>query len=244
MEPYLSVIIPAYNEEKRIGMTLSAVEKWLKGQAFSWEVIIAIDGAKDGTANVANAFASGKENIRVIDRKENRGKGYTVREGMMAANGKVRLFTDADNSTDISHFSKMKPLFDSGKDIVICSRDEKDAPGARQAIPQSPIKRLMGNMGNLFIQIVAVYGIWDTQCGFKAFNEKSAKRIFTVSRIDRWGFDIEALALARHFGFSIGIVDAYWVNDTASHVKLSGYIGVLWETVKIRFWLITRQYDK
>ena len=103
---------------------------------------------------------------------------------------------------------------------------------------------MMGNMGNLFIQIVAVYGIWDTQCGFKAFNKKSAEKIFAVSKIDRWGFDIEALALARHFGFSIAFVPAYWVNDAASHVKLSGYIGVLLETVKVRWWLITRQYEK
>ncbi len=244
MEPYLSVIIPAYNEEKRIGTTLVAVEKWLKTQSFSWEVVIAIDGAKDGTARIAQTFAAGKDNVHVIDRKENKGKGYTVREGMLLAKGQVRLFTDADNSTDIGHFAKMKPLFDAGKDIVICSRDSKDAPGARQAVPQPALKRLMGNMGNLFIQIVAVYGIWDTQCGFKAFNKKSAEKIFAVSKIDRWGFDIEALALARHFKFSIGIVDAYWVNDTASHVKLSGYIGVLWETVKVRGGLITRQYDK
>jgi len=244
MEPYLSVIIPAYNEEKRIGTTLAAIAKWLASQPYSSEIIIVIDGAKDNTAALSQQFASGKENIRVIDRKENRGKGYTVREGMLAARGEVRLFTDADNSTDISHFAKMKPLFDQGKDIVICSRDPKDAPGARQAVPQPFAKRLMGNMGNLFIQIVAVYGIWDTQCGFKAFNKKAAEKIFAVSKIDRWGFDIEALALARHFKFSISIVDAYWVNDTASHVKLSGYIGVLWETVKIRWGLITHQYDK
>ncbi len=244
MEPYLSVVIPAYNEEKRINMTLVAIDKWLGEQAFSSEIIIVIDGATDGTARMAQTFASSKENVRVIDRKQNRGKGYTVREGMLAARGQIRLFTDADNSTDISHFVKMKPLFDDGKDIVICSRDAKDAPGARQAIPQSALKRLMGNMGNLFIQIVAVYGIWDTQCGFKAFNKKSAEKIFSVSKIDRWGFDIEALALARHFKFSIGIVDAYWVNDAASHVKLSGYVGVLWETVKVRCGLITKQYDK
>ena len=197
-----------------------------------------LDGVTDGTLAKAEEFSKGKEGFRIIDRKENRGKGYTVREGMLEARGAVRLFADADNSTDIAHFDKMKPLFDKGEDIVIASRDPKDAPGATQAVPQAAFKRLLGDAGNLFIQLVAVYGIWDTQCGFKAFTREAAEKIFSVSKIDRWGFDIEVLALARRFGFSIGFIPAHWINDAQSHVKLSGYIGVLIETVKIRWWLI------
>lgn len=242
--PYLSVVIPAYNEEKRIHKSLEAVEAYLSKQDYTWEVIVVIDGAKDNTASVVRDFSQGKESIHLIDRKQNRGKGYTVREGMLAAKGQVRLFTDADNSTDISHFDKMKPLFDQGHDVVICSRDSKDAEGATQAVPQPAFKRLLGNMGNIFIQIVAVRGIWDTQCGFKAFTARAADAIFSVSKIDRWGFDIEALALARHNKFKIAIVPAYWVNDAESHVKLSGYIQVLLETVKVRWYLITGAYKK
>lgn len=244
MEPYLSVVIPAYNEEKRIKKTLEAVYAYLLKQLYSWEILVVIDGARDNTAQAVKSFVAGKSGIRWIDRKENKGKGYTVREGMLSSRGHIRLFTDADNSTDISHFDKMKPLFDAGADVVICSREPKDAPGATQAVSQSFFKRLLGDMGNLFIQVVAVRGIWDTQCGFKAFEQRAAEKIFSVSRIDRWGFDIEALALARRFGFKINIVPARWVNDASSHVKLSGYIGVLLETVKIRWGIITGAYDK
>lgn len=247
---YLSVIIPAYNEEERIGKTLRRVDAYLKEQVFSAEIIVVIDGAKDNTANVVTDLSSVILNLRLIDRKENRGKGYTVREGMIAAKGEIRLFTDADNSTDISHFDKMKPLFNpsipSGQvyDIVICSRDKKDVVGATQAVPQPFFKRQLGNMGNLFIQLFAARGIWDTQCGFKAFRAEAAERIFSAAKIDRWGFDVEVLALARKFGYKIGIVPAYWINDPKSHVKLSGYLQVLWETLKIWWWLRTGGYKK
>lgn len=234
---YLSVIIPAYNEEERIVKTLRRVDAYLKEQVFPAEIIVVIDGAKDNTANMVADLSSVIPNLRVIDRKENRGKGYTVREGMRVAKGEIRLFSDADNSTDISHFDKMKPLFNQGYDVVICSRDKKDAAGATQVVPQSFFKRQLGNMGNLFIQLFAVRGIWDTQCGFKAFRAEAAERIFSRAKIDRWGFDIEVLALARTFGYKIGIVSAHWINDPKSHVKLSGYLQVLWETLKIWWWL-------
>src|SRR5262249_24139419 len=213
MEPYLSVIIPAYNEEKRITRVLEAAHNYLRGQDYRCEVIVVIDGARDRTLATIQDFAAGKDGIKYVDRKQNRGKGFTVRQGMLQATGQVRLFTDADNSTDIAHFDKMKPLFDAGHDVVICSRDSKDAPGARQAVPQPAFKRLLGNGANLIIQALAVPGIWDTQCGFKAFTGQAASRIFSISRIDRWGFDIEALALARRFNLKLGIVPAYWVDD-------------------------------
>lgn len=243
MQPiHLSVIIPAYNEEERIAKTLRRVDAYLKEQVFSAEIIVVIDGAKDNTPNVVTDLSSVISNLRVIDRKENRGKGYTVREGMRVAKGEIRLFSDADNSTDISHFDRMKPLFNQGYGVVICSRDKKDAAGATQAVPQSFFKRQLGNIGNLFIQFFAVRGIWDTQCGFKAFRAEAAERIFSVAKIDRWGFDSEVLALARTFGYKIGIVPAYWINDPKSHVKLSGYLQVLWETLKIWWWLRTGGY--
>lgn len=239
---YLSIIIPAYNEAKRIPKTIDTVLAYLEKQAYVWEVVIVIDGASDNTAEIVRKIMATKSNVRIIDRKENRGKGYTVREGMLAASGAIRLFMDADNSTDISHFDKMKSLFDGGCDVVIASRDSKDAGGATQAIAQPLLKRMLGNMGNLFIQIVAVRGIWDTQCGFKAFSATAAQKIFKVSRIDRWGFDIEALALARHFGFKVGIIPAHWINDAQSHVTLGGYIGVIFETIKVRANLIFGRY--
>lgn len=240
--PYLSVIIPAYNEERRIGRTLDAIHTYLQLQTFSWEILVVLDGVSDNTLDVITAFADQKAYIRWIDRKENRGKGYTVREGMLAANGTVRLFTDADNSTDISHFDLMRPEFDAGVDVAICSRDSKDVSTARQAVPQPFLKRMLGDLGNLFIQIMAVRGIWDTQCGFKAFSAEAAQQIFTQARIDGWGFDIEALALARRFGYTVKVLPADWVDDAETHVSLLNYFGTFWETVKIRWYLSTGKY--
>jgi dolichyl-phosphate beta-glucosyltransferase len=242
--PYLSVIIPAYNEETRIGNTLATIYAYLAPQPYTWEILIVLDGANDDTLGVVQQFATGKQGIRWLDRAENRGKGYTVREGILAARGEIRLFTDADNSTDISHFDQMKPLFDNGAAVVICSRDGKDAPGARQAVPQSGFKRFLGNSGNLLIQLLAVPGIWDTQCGFKAFRARPAEAIFSVSHIDGFGFDIEALALARHWGYSVEIIPAYWVNQEGSHVKFSDYLWSFKEAVEVRWHLLVGTYDR
>lgn len=243
MNPYLSVIIPAYNEEKRITKTLQAIYQYLGKQRYDWEMIIVLDGAQDDTLGKVRGFANGKKCIRWIDRRENKGKGYTVREGMLAARGKIRLFTDADNSTDISHFDKMRPFLQNGADIVICSRDGKDVAGARQAVPQSFFKRMLGNLGNLYIQIVAVPGIWDTQCGFKAFTAEAAKKIFPLCRLDRWSFDIEVLALARHFGFEIAIIPADWVDAPGTHVKFSDYFFTLRDTFIVRWNLTSGIYN-
>ncbi|MEZ4658480.1 MAG: glycosyltransferase family 2 protein [Caldilineaceae bacterium] len=243
--PFLSVIIPAYNEEQRIGATLESVYSYLERQPYRWEMLIVIDGATDGTLEKVRSFGQERNNVRWIDRRENRGKGYTVRQGMLAATGAIRLFTDADNSTDIAHWDKMQPLFDQGYDVVICSRDSKDVPGARQAVPQPFRKRLLGNLGNLFIQIVAVPGIWDTQCGFKAFTKEAAEKIFPLMQIDRWGFDVEALALARRFNYSIGIVAAYWIDDPRTNVRSFGdYVDSIRETLRVRWNLLTGVYAR
>lgn len=244
MTPYLSLIVPAYNEETRITTSLLSMYAYLQKQQFSWEMLIVIDGATDKTLEKAIAFAAGKPRVRWIDRKENRGKGYTVREGMLAANGQIRLFSDADNSTDMSHFDQMLPHFENGADVVICSRDPKDAEGAGQAVPQSFFKRLLGNMGNLFIQLIAVPGIWDTQCGFKAFTAQAAQAIFPLSRIDGWGSDIEFLALARRLGYQIDVIPAHWIDQAGTHVKLWDYFGTFGEAMRVRWNLINGIYKR
>lgn len=242
MGVYLSVIIPAYDEEKRITTTLQAVYTYLAAQPYSWEMLIVLDGVRDNTLGVVQQFAQGKEGIRWIDRKENKGKGYTVRQGMLAACGDIRLFTDADNSTDISHFDQMKPLLEQGIEVVICSRDAKDVPNARQSVPQPFFKRLLGDSGNLFIQLVAVRGIWDTQCGFKAFRAAAAEKIFSVAQINRYGFDIEALALARYFGYKVRVIGANWIDNADTHVTYADYVRTLTEAMKVRWNLLTGVY--
>ena len=240
--PYLSVVIPAYNEAQRIGRTLERIQEYLLAQDFSAEIVVVLDGGTDNTAQVVNDFAA-ELPIKLIDRKENRGKGYTVREGMLAATGAVRLFTDADNATDIGHFDKMKTFWEQGKHVVIASRDSKDSEGEWQAVPQSFKKRVMGNLGNLFIQLVAVPGIWDTQCGFKGFSAEATQKIFPQLEADGFTLDVEALALARKYGYDVSIVPAHWINDDRSKVKPIDYVKVLLGTLKIRWNLIRGRYQ-
>ena len=239
---YLSVVVPAYNGATILPETLRRFQEYLSAKPFSYEILVVLDGPTDHTREVLEHMKSEIRHLRILDRKVNRGKGYAVREGMLKALGRVRLFSDADNSTDISHFDKMQPLWDKGYDLVICSRDSKDAPGARQAVPQPWYKRLMGDGGNLFVQLLAVRGFWDTQCGFKAFRDHAAKEIFSRTVINGWGLDIEVLALARALNYKIGVIPACWINNPKSHVGLSSYFQVLLETVKIWRGLSSGQY--
>ena len=230
---YLSVIVPAYNEAARIGKTLERVQQYLTHAPFSYEILVVIDGSTDATAEVVRR-AEGISGLRLIERGVNRGKGFTVGEGMLAAVGQIRLFCDADNSTDIGHFDKMTPLLDQGYDVVIASRNDLDVAGAEQVVAQAWHKRAVGRLGNRIVQRLAVPGIWDTQCGFKAFRAPAAERIFSQTTIERWGFDIEALALAQALNFRIGIIPAHWINDDRSHVRSLDYLNVLADTWAVR----------
>jgi len=241
-DTYLSVIVPAYNETQRIPKTLERLHQYLADKSFTYEIVVVLDGPTDGTREVLDRISGEISNLRIIDRRVNRGKGFTVREGMLEARGQIRLFTDADNSTDIAHFDQMKTLFDEGCDLVIASRSPKDVAGARQTIPQPWYKRSIGKLGNLLVQLVAVPGIWDTQCGFKAFRAEAAVRIFSQSVIEEWGFDIEVLALARHLNYNIGIIPAHWVNDARSHVRNIDYLRVFRDTFKVRANLLIGKY--
>ena len=136
----------------------------------------------------------------------------------------------------------MQPLFDKGYDLVIASRDSKDVPEAQQAVPQAWYKRLIGRAGNLIVQLLAVRGIWDTQCGFKACRGEVAERIFSQTVIEGWGFDIEVLALAQALNYRIGIIPAHWVNDDRSHVGPFDYLRVLADTVRVRINLTAGEY--
>jgi len=211
--PYLSLIIPSYNEDDRIGKTLERVREYLRSQDYSYEVLVIIDGATDDTFNVATSYKDSFEGkLKVINNPKNHGKGFVVRQGMLEALGKYRVFTDADNSTDIHYLERMIAKFNDGFDVVISTRDKKDAPGAGQEIPQVWYKRQMGNASNLLVQIFVVPGIWDTQNGFKGFSKKAAEDIFSRARINRWGFDFEALAIARFLKYRIGIIPIVWRN--------------------------------
>ena len=237
-EIYLSVVIPAYNEEKRVGATLLAIDKYLSLQKYEYEILVVSDGSTDKTVDVVGKYKQLVKNLEVIDNLENKGKGAVVRQGMQEARGKYRIFMDADNSTTIDHVEKMWPLFKKGYQVVIATRDKRDDKDARIAVRQPFHRRLIGDMGNLLIQVVAVWGIWDTQCGFKGFSDKAVKDIFPRLRINRWGFDIEILAIAKRLNYKIGIIPADWKNDPNSHVTFMGYLNTFRELfiVRVNLW--------
>lgn len=239
-QPYLSIIVPAYNEAERIPATLVDMDKRLAAVDYSYEILVVNDGSKDNTAAVVKGMAKMVRNLKLIDLKENVGKGGAVRQGMLLASGHIRIFTDADNSTSIDQFEKMIPFFKEGAGVVIGSR----AVAGAVLDPAEPwYRQIPGKIGNLIFQLVlGLWGIWDTQCGFKAYTDEAAERIFNASTIGGWGFDVETLALARLMGYTIKEIPVHWVNDTRSHVSASAYLKVLGETCIIRWRLWRGEY--
>ncbi|OHA62330.1 MAG: hypothetical protein A2117_00530 [Candidatus Wildermuthbacteria bacterium GWA2_46_15] len=236
----LSIIIPAYNEETRLPKTLREIDAYLKRQSYDSEIIVVNDGSKDQTAQACRGLTSVIPNLRLIDNKENHGKGWVVRQGMLQATGEYRLFTDADNSTTVDQVEKMWPEFERGYDVVIGSRDVK---GATMDPPQSLSRRLLGEVFNLIVQfMVGLWGIWDTQCGFKAMTKKSALEVLPRCQIDRFAFDPEILILAKKRGYKIKEVPVYWKNDARSTVKFKWMVKMLFEVLQIRLNIITKKY--
>ena len=239
---YLSIVIPAYNEEKRLPRTLREIDKYLRNQKYQYEILVVSDGSKDRTAEVARDLKPEIKGLRIIDNKENHGKGFVVRQGLLEAEGEIRLFTDADNSTSIDQVEKMFPYFEKGFDIVIGSRDIK---GAVLDPPQPWHRQIVGNIFNLMVQfLVGLWGIWDTQCGFKSLSAKAAEDILPDCRIDRWAFDPEILKVGKKRGYKIKEVPVLWVNDPDSKVNLKGMMRMALDLLKIRWNLITRKYAK
>jgi dolichyl-phosphate beta-glucosyltransferase len=228
---HISVVIPAYNEAKRIGPTLQAVGSWLAQHRPNAEIIVVNNRSTDGTADIVRGYMHQFPFLRLIDERRP-GKGYAVVAGMLFATGKVRVFMDADNSTTIDHLETMEPYLDQGYDVVIGSiaiEGSKVAQGGGE-----PLWRvIMGKMGNLWIQAWAVPGISDTQRGFKVFTDKATNDIFSRLRIFGWGFDVEVLAIARSRGYKIKEVPITWKNDPDSKVNVWAYPKVLMDTVKV-----------
>ncbi len=239
---YLSVVIPAYNEENRIPDTLRAIDKYLRGVSYNYEIIVVSDGSKDRTGDLVREMKSEIANLKLIDNEENRGKGYVVRQGLSEAKGKIRLFTDADNSTSIDQVEKMFPWFEKGADIVIGSRDIE---GAVLDPPQPFLRIFVGDVFNIMVQItVGLWGIWDTQCGFKALSDKAVEDIIPRCKIDRWAFDPEILKIGRRMGYKIKEVPVRWVNDPDSKVNFKGMVRMGIDLLRIRWNLIAGKYGK
>ena len=216
---HLSLVIPAYNEAGRIGATVTHVCGYLDRQSYDWEVIVVIDGGPKAAADEARAAAGERGNVRVLENDVNRGKGYSVRRGFAEASGERLVFIDADLSLPIEGLDAMLSRFDLGADVVIASRT---ARGSRVEGAPPAGRDLMSKVFNLAVQAIAVPGISDTQCGFKGFTAYAAKKIFSAAESDRFGFDVEALYLARRHGFRIDelpVICRYHGGSSVSRVS-------------------------
>jgi dolichyl-phosphate beta-glucosyltransferase len=216
LEPTYSIVIPAYNESARLGATLEKVLAYVHKQGWNAEVIVVNDGSRDDTADIVKRFAEKDPILRLIENPGNRGKGYSVRNGMLNARAQIVLFSDADLSSPIEEAPKLFQALKDGADIAIGSRWLR----AETQTQRQPLHRqIFGRVFNLLLRITLGLQFADTQCGFKAFKQLAVRAIFPQQKIERWGFDPEILFLARKFGFKVKEVPVAWGHSGGARIN-------------------------
>lgn len=231
--PFLSIIIPAYNEESRIGQTLTELDEFLRQWRRESEIIIVNDGSTDATANVVERYTGSLKSLLLINLPKNRGKGFAVQSGMVHARGNYQLFMDADHSVDIAYVDQFLTYCHKGYDIVIASIRVNGA----KIIEQSQwYRRLLGHISKVLIRALVLRNFYDTQRGFKLFTRDAARRIFASQTIYGFGFDMELLLLAQKYGFTVKEVPVMWINKNGSSVGFRAY----WKTLGELIWLKMR----
>lgn len=218
--PKLSIVIPAYNEERRLGRTLGRIREYLATESFvpgEFEIVVVDDGSSDGTARVVQDCMREIPGLRLLSNGENQGKGYSVRRGMLEARGTVSLFTDADLSSPIEESEKLFNAIREGKDLAIGSRA---VDRSLIVVHQSRFREIAGIIFNGFVRLFTGLPFRDTQCGFKAFVSGPCRVIFEQQRIERFGFDPEILFLAHRHGLKGAEVPVRWAHDPATKVHV------------------------
>jgi dolichyl-phosphate beta-glucosyltransferase len=232
----LSVVIPAYNEDRRIPETLEALQRYAAGRFEAVEILVVDDGSSDGTADVARAFAAraaSPVSVRVLSNGKNLGKGASVRSGMLAASEDWILMTDADLSTPIEDLPALyAALTDGGADVALGSRALAES---RLEVRQPLYREFMGRTFNRMVQLLLLGGIRDTQCGFKLFKREAARAIFSRAKVDRFAFDVEAVFLAQKLGLTVVEIPVTWRNSPHSTVSpLRDSAQMFFDIVRIR----------
>ena len=218
--PDLSIIIPAYNEESRLPRTLTRVRDYFAGKNVSpgrLEILIVDDGSTDNTLRVAEEWAREMSSVRVISNGDNRGKGFSVRHGMLEARGRIALFTDADLSSPIEESEKLFAAIEAGNEVAIGSRA---LDRSLITMHQSGLREVAGMIFNGFVRLSTGLAFRDTQCGFKAFVREPSQIVFEQQRIERFGFDPEILFLAKRHGLRTAEVAVRWAHDPATKVNM------------------------
>src|ERR1700722_3163537 len=215
--PDISVVIPAYNEALRLPSTLDSVHQYLFDNYGAFEIIIVNDGSVDRTVAVVEEFAKHHEGIRLLSHTPNQGKGYSVRQGMLAALGDVVLFDDADGSSRIEDVSRLHQAIKNCADIAIGSRNKPDPNTKVEALAH---RKYIGNTFNLIVQSLLLPGIFDTQCGFKLFKRAVAQDVFSLAQLNGFAFDVEVLFIGRAHGYKIEESAINWKNVEGSKVNV------------------------
>jgi len=236
-----SIIIPAYNERLRIAEGLDKVLAYLREQKLDAEIIVVNDGSRDETPDIVRGYMEKHPRIRLLENPGNRGKGYSVRHGVVSAYGEYVLFSDADLSSPIEEAVKLFAAIEAGADVAIGSRWlDPSLQTQRQPLK----RRILSRAYNIFLHVLLRFPYRDTQCGFKAFSRRSANVIFPMQRIRRWGFDSELLFLAHKLGFKVAEVPVIWGHDERStiHPYRDGMrMGV--DALKVCWYSLTGKYD-
>lgn len=215
MAPFLSLIVPAYNEERRLPQTLDRIQAFLQDQAYEAEVILVENGSQDRTAEVAQAFSADHAGFRVL-REAKRGKGIAVRRGMLESTGQYRFICDADLSMPIEEVNRFLPPALDNFDVAIASRE---VPGAIR-YGEPAYRHWIGRGFNTMVRLLAVPDFQDTQCGFKCFAAPAAETLFGLQHLDGWTFDVEVLFLAMKLGYRVKEIPVPWYHIPGSRVRL------------------------
>jgi dolichyl-phosphate beta-glucosyltransferase len=241
LDPTYSIVIPAYNESARLGGTLDKVLAYLRSRGWNAEVIVVNDGSRDNTEDIARQFAAQDPSVQVVNNPGNRGKGYSVRNGMLHARGRIVLFSDADLSSPIEESGKLIAALDAGADIAIGSRWLR----AETQTQRQPLHRqIFGRIFNLLLRTTLGLHFKDTQCGFKAFKQPTVQAIFPLQKIERWGFDPEILFLARKFGFRVEEIPVAWGHSGGTRINpLVDGSRMFMEMLHIRWNDLREKYD-
>lgn len=240
--PKFSIVIPAYNERARIIATLEAVVEAVRAHAWSAEVIVVNDGSTDETAELVLAFAAKAPEVRLMQNPKNSGKGYSVRSGLLHANGEIVMFTDADLSAPIDEADRLFEAIAQGADIAIGSRWLETS---RQTHRQPLYRQVFGRVFNALTRMVMRLPYADTQCGFKAFTRNAAQTVFQLQTIERWGFDPEILFIARKRGFRVVEVPVSWAHDARTRISyLRDGLQMLKELAIVRWNALTGRYGR
>jgi dolichyl-phosphate beta-glucosyltransferase len=239
---FLSVIIPAYNEASRLPPYLDEIVAYLHQQDIAYEIIVVDDGSSDATAEVVGRFIRDNGRIRLVRLPGNRGKGHAVKTGMLRASGRLRLFADADGATPISELEKLRRAVEGGADVAIASRALKDDSCTVHAHLH---RKVLGRIFHCIVTALTVKGIRDTQCGFKLFTAETANAVFSLQRIDDFGFDVEVLYLCQRNGYRIAEVPVNWTDIAGSKVNLiRDSLRMFADTFKIRFFDLVGFYGR